>query len=172
MKRRILILAGALALLPGGCAGGGAPQGVQAGQALLSALFTSNQDGRWDAYQAAAAEGSDLEAAARDYLAPFQPFCTAGGLETLASNRYPTRCDSLAQEYGVALQPGEAEISEPDGSGASAFSLPVDLVSDGQTAGSVTLEGQLVFAEEDGALLVDGLALYNLDDLSAALSGG
>ena len=120
----------------------------------------------------AAAEGGDLEAAARDYLAPFQPFCTAGGLETLASNRYPTRCDSLAQEYGVALQPGEAEISEPDGSGASAFSLPVDLVSDGQTAGSVTLEGQLVFAEEDGALLVDGLALYNLDDLSAALGGG
>lgn len=172
MKRGFLILVWALALLLGGCAGGGAPQGVQAGEALLSALFTSNQDGRWDTYRAAAEAGGDLQAATRDYLAPFRPFCTAGGLETLADNRYPTRCDSLAQQYGVALQPGEAEISAPDGSGASSFSLPVDLVAGGQTAGSVTLEGQLVFAEEGGALLVDGLALYNLDDLSAALGGG
>lgn len=170
MKRALIALVGILALLLSGCAAG--EQDAQAGEQLLTAVFTSNQDGRWDTLQSAVEGGEDLQAASDAYLAAFQPYCTADGLALLADNRYPTQCDSLAQEYGVTIQPGTAELSEPGDTGAVTFSLPLSIVSDGQETGSVTLEGQLILAEEDGALLVDSIAIYNLDDLSAALAGG
>lgn len=168
---RIIYLALLLfvSLFLSGC-NGGQQRDTQAGEKLLATLFTSNQDGRWDTFQAALENGDDVETAYLDYMATYQPFCTADGLDKVTSNRYSTQCDSLAQQNNVTIQPGEVAISAPDQNGVSTFTLPIVVMSDGQETGNVTLEGQLIFAEEDGALLVDNLSIYNLSDLSTTLT--
>ena len=109
---RIIYLALLLfvSLFLSGC-NGGQQRDTQAGEKLLATLFTSNQDGRWDTFQAALENGDDVETAYLDYMATYQPFCTADGLDKVTSNRYSTQCDSLAQQNNVTIQPGEVAIS-------------------------------------------------------------
>ncbi len=153
MKRYLLPLLCLGLLLAGGCHLVKPEQAP--GTALLSALFTSNPEGRWDTLQAAGQEGA--AEAGDGYLAPFAELCTEDGLACLTANRIPTRLDEMAAMHGCVLTPKKIRLSDPDEGGQAPFTVTAQAAREGKVLGSFTLNGTLGLRTVEDRALVDSI---------------
>lgn len=144
----------ALLLFAGGCA----PKAEAVpGEELVRALFTTNQDGRWEKFQSAGTGEAGLEA----YLEPFSALCTDRGLYSLTSNRYVYRLDELAAEGDCTVTPTAYSVDGQEGDTVN-FSVTLSVSRDGAEIGTAVQAGQLTLSE-DGR--VDSLWLEDMSSL-------
>jgi hypothetical protein len=149
-----------------GCKASYKPEATDIKEAFLTAYFTSNYEGRYDAWQEFSADADHqtegiIEQAITQYYESVRDLVSDDFYKTMILNREIMKYDKVAYDNGINITPGGFEFAEYSVlDGKTTYSFTAHLIKKtGSGALKDTVEGQITEERSVDSLLITNLRL-------------